>query len=55
MAEKVKELGKILSQEMIGTGIYSMWIELPQIVPCAKPGQFVSVYCRDGKIGRAHV
>ena len=48
MAEKVKELGKILSQEMIGTGIYSMWMELPQIVPCAKPGQFISVYCKDG-------
>ena len=48
MAEKVKELGKILSQEMIGTGIYSMWMELPQIVPCSKPGQFISVYCKDG-------
>lgn len=48
MSEKVKELGKILSQEMIGTAVYSMWISLPQIVPYAKPGQFVSVYCNDG-------
>ena len=48
MSEKIEEFGKILSQEMIGMAIYSMWIELPQIVSHAKPGQFVSVYCKDG-------
>ena len=47
MSEKGKELGKILSQEVIGTEIYSMWIELPQISAHAKPGQFVSLFCTD--------
>lgn len=47
MSEKGKELGKILSQEVIGTDIYSMWIELPQISAHAKPGQFVSLFCTD--------
>lgn len=48
MAEKVKEQGIILSQDNIGTGIYSMWIEVKNITGNARPGQFVSVYTNDG-------
>lgn len=44
---KVKMTGRILSQEKIATEIYSMWIEAAEIVKEAKPGQFISVYCRD--------
>lgn len=48
MSEKTMENCKIVSQEKIGTGIYSMWIQTEQIAACARAGQFVSVYCRDG-------
>ncbi|MDO4617625.1 MAG: dihydroorotate dehydrogenase electron transfer subunit [Lachnospiraceae bacterium] len=33
---------------MIGEGICSLWIETPSIAEEAVPGQFVSLYCRDG-------
>lgn len=45
---KIKETCTILSQECIGKDIYSMWIETKTIAEQAKPGQFVSVYTRDG-------
>ena len=44
---KNKEWCRILSQEEIGTDIYSMWLETPSIGAGARPGQFVSLYCRD--------
>ncbi len=47
MSEKRKELGVILSQEAIGTQIYSMWLQAPAIAAHAKPGQFVSLFCAD--------
>ncbi len=39
---------EVVSQEKIGTDIYSMWIKAEEMVSCARPGQFVSLYCRDG-------
>ena len=45
---KVKETCTILSQECIGKDIYSMWLETKTIAEQAMPGQFVSVYTRDG-------
>ena len=45
---KVKETCTILSQECIGKDIYSMWLQTKTIAEQAKPGQFVSVYTRDG-------
>ncbi|MDD3797504.1 MAG: dihydroorotate dehydrogenase electron transfer subunit [Lachnospiraceae bacterium] len=47
MAEKFKETAKIVSQEKIGTGIFSMWLQTEQIAGTAGPGQFISVYSRD--------
>lgn len=41
-----KELAKVISQECIGTGVYSMWIET-KAAQTAVAGQFVSVYCKD--------
>lgn len=32
----------------ISEDIYSMWLEAPSIAEIAKPGQFVSLYCRNG-------
>ncbi len=45
---KVKEWCTVLSQECIGTDIYSMWIQTKEIGKDAKPGQFVSVYSKNG-------
>ena len=41
-----KELAKVISQECIGTGVYSMWIET-KAAQTAVAGQFISVYCKD--------
>ena len=38
----------MLSQEKIGNGIYSMWLQTEEIAGQASAGQFVSVYSRDG-------
>ena len=45
---KTKERCTVVSQECIGTDIYSMWIQTEQIAKEAKPGQLVSVYSNDG-------
>ena len=42
-----KETAKVVSQETIADGIMSMWIETDQIAGQARPGQFISVYCKD--------
>ena len=47
MAEKFKETARVISQESLGGQIYSMWIQTEQIAAAAKPGQFVSVYCKN--------
>lgn len=44
---KTKEFCKIISQEQIGTDVYSMWIESQAIADAAVPGQFISVYSSD--------
>lgn len=41
-----KEVAKVISQECIGTGVYSMWINT-EAAQSAAAGQFVSVYCKD--------
>ncbi len=43
-----KETALVLSQEPVGTGIYSLWLQTEFIAASAAPGQFVSLYCRDG-------
>lgn len=51
MAGKVKEIVEIVSQEEIGTSIFSMWIQSKNMADVAKPGQFISVYTNDtGKL-----
>ena len=44
MSEKTREICTVVSQESIGAGIYSMWIQTDRIAADAKP-----------EIGRAHV
>lgn len=48
MSNKAKESCRIVSQECIGKDIYSMWLQTETIAENAKPGQFVSLYSRDG-------
>lgn len=48
MAEKWREQAVIIRQEEISYGIYNMWIKTDRIALDAKPGQFISIYCRDG-------
>ena len=43
---KVKETARVISQEMIATNIYSMWIET-SIAKDAAAGQFISVYIKN--------
>lgn len=47
MSEKFKETAKVISQEQIANGIYSLWLSTEQIADYAKPGQFINVYCGD--------
>lgn len=47
MSEKKKENCLVISQEKIASDVYSLWIETEDIAEQAKPGQFVSLYCRD--------
>ena len=46
-SEKTREICTVVSQESIGAGIYSMWIQTDRIAADAKPGQFVSLYTKD--------
>ena len=43
-----KETAKVVSQETLADGICSMWIATAQVAQAAKPGQFISIYCKDG-------
>lgn len=45
---KYNKIGKVISQQKIASGVYSMWIESKEIAYKAKPGQFISIYCKDG-------
>ncbi len=44
---KVKETARVLSQEKLAEGIYSMWIRSDKIAFQAVPGQFIDVYTKD--------
>ena len=48
MSEKTKKSLKIVSQEEIGKNIFSMWLQADHMAANAKPGQFLSLYTRDG-------
>ena len=47
-SKKTKQPCKIIRQECIGTDIYSMWLDAGEIGKNAVPGQFVSLYSRNG-------
>jgi len=43
-----RENVKIIKQEQLAVDIFSMWIETKDIAANARPGQFVSIYSKDG-------
>ena len=45
---KIKETARVISQEKLADGVYSMWIDSPAIASQAVQGQFIYLYCRDG-------
>ncbi len=46
MEERKKEIARVVSQESLADGIYSMWIQT-EASESAKPGQFFSLYTND--------
>ena len=44
---KYQETARIIEQQEIAPGIYSLWLETEKLAGEARPGQFVSVYCRE--------
>jgi 2-polyprenylphenol hydroxylase and related flavodoxin oxidoreductases len=48
MGEKKKETAVVIRQDSIAPNIYSMWLRTDEVARYAKPGQFVSLYCKDG-------
>ena len=50
MADRKKELAKVVSQEMLAEGIYSMWLDT-DAAKTARPGHFISMYTKNaGKL-----
>ena len=45
---QVKQVAKVDSQKQLMSDVYSMWIKAEKIAQEAKPGQFISVYSKDG-------
>lgn len=45
---KYRETAKVISQECLAESIYSMWIKTDRIAGESAPGQFISVYSKDG-------
>lgn len=43
-----KEKAVVLAQRKIAEGIYDMTLHFPAGAGCAKPGQFIAMYCKDG-------
>ncbi|MCX4269761.1 MAG: dihydroorotate dehydrogenase electron transfer subunit [Lachnospiraceae bacterium] len=48
MADKWKGSAEIIEQKQIAEDIYSVWLQADFIAKTAVPGQFVSVYCKEG-------
>ena len=48
MSVALKQKSFIIENTMISQDIFSMWLKVPDIAGTAKPGQFVSLFCKDG-------
>ena len=48
MMSKYTEQAKVVRQEILQDGIYSLILETDKIAEEARPGQFISLYTHDG-------
>jgi dihydroorotate dehydrogenase electron transfer subunit len=48
MVETFKKTAAITSVDKLAEDIYSMWIKDSSVAATAKPGQFLSLYCKNG-------
>ncbi len=48
MTSTVRKKGIVIENIKLAKDIYSLWLEAPFIADSARPGQFVSLYCKDG-------
>ena len=48
MSKKAKQTAIVLSQQMLAEGIYDLRLAAGEIAAQAVPGQFVSLYSKDG-------
>lgn len=48
MSNTVKKNVNIIKIDQLSSDIFSMWLQDSTIAAAAKPGQFVSLYCKDG-------
>lgn len=46
--EKFEETAIVIRQEEIADNVFSMWLRTDRIADCARPGQFLNVYCNEG-------
>lgn len=44
---KVQCMAKVVRAEQLAEGVFSMWLQAPEIAKQAVPGQFISLYCDD--------
>ena len=43
---KIQCKAQVVSVEKLQEGIFSMWLEVPEIASQAAAGQFISLYCK---------
>lgn len=48
MSDKLKETAVVIKQELIAHDVLSLWLKTDKIAKLSKPGQFISIYCKDG-------
>ena len=47
MSQIYREACRVLENRQLVPGIFSLWLQAPQIARAAQPGQFVNMYCQD--------
>lgn len=48
MSVAVERSIEVIQNKRIANGVYDMWLEAGDTASLARPGQFVSLYCKDG-------
>ena len=48
MSAAIKKKSKVIQNERIEEGIYDLWLKAEEMASIARPGQFVSLYCKEG-------